>query len=194
MRPKNILFILAAVAVLVFAFKLSTHAQEMGWDEDEEPQRLEEQQIDEEEQGGQDMTEATGVPTPARETKGEKQLTEWEGISTGYLSRSYVIRQENLAGKWQDADIFPAGPKWMPVDAATYESSLKSGTVDARLKGTVYGPYYENMLRICRTAPSAADVHIKSPDSSPQWKTGQRMQRPYTLYRQLQFECLVKAR
>lgn len=192
MQKKTIAIIAFAVCSLIAGIVLTSHAQ---WDNDEEVQRLEQKQWDAAEQGGTDETEATGIATPPSETKSEKVLGQWEDIPTGYLRRVFVIRQLNLAGTWEDADIFPAQgyeSAWHPMNRPAYESAVSSGLRDAALKGTAYGPYYENMRRLCGSAPDAKDVHIKSPSGSTQWKVGQRLQRPYTLYRELRFECLVK--
>jgi hypothetical protein len=194
MKPRIVALLIVVIAI---TFAVSIQAQEMGWDEDEEVQRLENKQEEEAEQGaGPVEMEATGVPTPPRITSGEKKAEEWEAIPTGFAKREYIIRQQNMAGKWTEADIFPASndePRWLPITSVQYADAIKSGLVDARLKGTVYGPYYENMRRICGSGPGAKEVHVKSPDSSPEWRMGQRMQRPYTLHRQLAFDCLIKA-
>jgi hypothetical protein len=194
MKPKIAALLVVSIAM---TFAISIQAQEMGWDNDEEVQRLEHEQTEEAEQGeGPVETEATGVPTPSKITSGEKKAEEWEAIPTGFAKREYIIRQQNMAGKWTEANIFPASndePRWFPITSVQYADALQSGLVDARLKETVYGPYYENMRRICATGPSAKDVHVKSPDSSPEWRMGQRMQRPYTLNRQLSFDCLIKS-
>jgi len=195
MKPRTAALLVAAIAI---AFSAPSWAQEMGWDNDEEVQRLEHEQTEEAEQGeGPVELEATGIPKRPEITSGEKKAEEFEAVPTGYAKREYIIRQENLAGKWLDADIFPTSndePRWIPITGDQYDDTIKSGLVDAKLKGTVYGPYYENMRRICGTGPGANEVHVKSPDSSPEWQMGQSMQRPYTLHRQLSFECLVRSR
>jgi hypothetical protein len=190
MRKTYIAFL--AIVALTGGYVLSTHAQ---WDNDEEVERLQQKQWDEAEQGGEDETEATGITTPERETKGEKTLTEWKNLPSGFLHRTFIIRQVNLAGNWDKANIFPAPEYesgWQPMDPSAYKSAMASGSVDAALKNTAFAPYYDNMQRICNTAPGATSVHMKPADSSSNWKMGQRMQRPYTIYRQLTFECLAK--
>ena len=195
MKTKTIALIVAAVILLAIGYVLSTGAQEVGWDTDEEVQRLQQKQQNEIEQGGADDVEATEMPTPLRPSAGEKKLEKWEGVPTGYIKREYMIHQDNLAGKWQDANIFPASnsePKWLPITIDQYNDALKSGTVDGKLKGTVYGPFYENMMRICKAAPEAKAAHVRTPEDSPEWRMDQSMQRPYTLYRELSFECLAE--
>ena len=194
MKPGKITLI---VAIIVAAFAVTAEAQEMGWDTDEEVQRLEHKQTEEAEQGkGPVELEATGVRVPPRTTSGEKKAEEWKAIPTGFAKREYIIREQNMAGKWEKANIFPASndePRWIPITSVQYGDAIKSGLVDAKLKKTVYGPYYENMRRVCGAGPAAKDVHVKSPDESPKWRMGQRMQRPYTLHRQLAFDCLIKS-
>lgn len=192
MQKKYILFI--AIIVLIGGTVLTTHAQ---WDTDEEVERLQNEQWNEAEQGDEDATEATGIATPEQETKGEKTLSEWQDLPSGFLHRTFIIRQENLAGTWDKANIFPAPESesgWQAMDPSTYTSAIASGVVDQALKHTVYAPYYENMQRICKTAPGAKSIHIKSADDTPKWRMAQRMQRPFTLYRQLSFVCLVKTK
>ena len=156
MRFKVLLTVLAATAI---AWAPAAQAQEMGWDEDEEPQRLEQEQWDEAEQGtGPVERQATGITPPPPTTSGEKRLQEFKAVPTGFVKREYVIRQQNLAGKWEKANIFPASnadPRWVPITSVQYDEAKGSGLIDGKLKGTVYGPYYENMVRICKTAPGA---------------------------------------
>ncbi len=194
MKTRNVVLIVMAAAIAVTAYVISTHAQ---WDEDEEPQRIEEEQWDEAEQTGPVEREATGVAVPSRPTKGEKELEKWEDIPTGYARREYLIRQDNIAGKWDKADIFPAPgfeSQWKPIDAGTYAQSVKSGTLDAGLKSTAFGPFYENMQRICKSRTGAKEVHVRSPQGSPEWRMGQRKTQPRTQYRELTFECLIRAK
>lgn len=194
MKPRIITLIIVSIAT---ALTFTAGAQEMGWDNDEEVQRLEHEQTEEAEEGtGPVELEATGIPKRPEITSGEKKAEEFEAIPTGYAKREYIISQQNLAGKWLEADIFPASndePRWVPITSVQYADALKSGLMDAKLKGTVYGPYYENMRRICESGPGAKEVHVKSPDSSPGWRMGQRMQRPYTLHRELAFDCLIRS-
>ena len=192
---KNIILLIMAISLLTIGFILSTHAQEMGWDNNEEVQRLEQKQWDEAEQGGTDKYEATGIETPPATTSGEKNLEKWQKIPTGFARKDFIISQDNLAGKWDKANIYPS-PQfesgWQSLDSSAYHSALKTGAVDKKLKGTIYEPYLSNMERICKTAPNAEAVHIKSPEASPEWRMKQRFQKPYTLTRELTFECLVK--
>lgn len=195
MKPRTIVFIVIAIASLIIGYVISTYAQ---WDTDEEVQRVEEKQWQEAEQGtGPVEREATGVRTPPRTTKGEKKLEKWEGIPTGYARRDYLIRQDNIAGKWDKANILPVSdkkPRWKPIDGWTYNTAMKSGIVDAKLKGSIYAPFYESMMRVCKAGPKAKEVHIKSPASEPKWRIGQKTTRPRTQYRELKFECLIKTR
>jgi hypothetical protein len=137
------------------------------------------------------------VRTPSRTTKGEKTLEKWEAIPTGFAKRDYLIRQDNLAGKWDKANILPvsnAEPRWRPIEADTYKAAIKSGIVDAKLKGSIYGPFYESMLRVCKAGPAAKEVHVKSPDTSPKWMMGQRKTQPRKQYRELTFECFIRTK
>jgi len=194
MKTRNIILIAVAAAIAVTAYVISTPAQ---WDEDEEPQRLEEQQWEETEETGPADREATDVVVTPRETKGEKELEKWEDIPTGYARREYLIHQDNIAGKWEKADIFPAPgfeSRWRPIDSGTYAQAVKSGTVDAKLKATAFAPFYENMQRICRSRPGAKEAHVRSAQGSPEWTMGQKTTQPRTQYRELKFECLIKAK
>lgn len=194
MKPR----ISALLLMIIAAFAVTAHAQEMGWDTDEEVQRLEHEQTEEAEQGpGPVELEGTGIRVAPRITSGEKKAEEFKAIPTGFAKREYIIREQNEAGKWLDANIFPASndePRWIPITSVQYGDAIKSGLVDARLKDTIYGPYYENMRRICSAGPNAKEIHVKSPDETPEWRMGQRIQRPYTLHRQLTFDCLIKSK
>ncbi|MFH1829646.1 MAG: hypothetical protein ABH871_02560 [Pseudomonadota bacterium] len=189
MKKRPLIFLLLAAVLLVIAYAISVNAQ---WDTDEEPQRLEEEQMEEAEQGGASEYEGTEVKRPAEETEGERELEAFKNIPTGYMSCIYVMREINLAGKWDEAEILPQSG-WKYVDEGQYKRAISSGIVDAKLKTTIYKPYYDKMQELCKVGVKASGtVHVRSSQKSPEWQIGQNQDPPYTQYRELTFQCLAK--
>lgn len=186
------------VAMIVAAFAVTAEAQEMGWDTDEEVQRVEQEQWDEAEQGrGPVTTDGPEIVRPDTTTKGEKTRQKWEEIPTGYGHRIFVIQQDNLAGKWDKANVLPAKgfeSGWKPISQGQYQQAIKSGILDGKLKSTDYAPFYASMSRVCSVSKfKQSDLHIKAAESG-KWRVSQRKTTPLTEYRELSFECLAKAK
>lgn len=112
---------------------------------------------------------------------------------TGFMYREFSIRQNNLGGKWDKAEIvanprFEAGYQYMKDNE--FKTSLSQGTT------TISGPFKEfegRMKAACRedTKPGAK-ITVRLYNKNPQWTTFRDKWTAKITHRDLYFQCLAE--
>ncbi|MFA5812666.1 MAG: hypothetical protein WC956_10110 [bacterium] len=166
------------------------------WDQDEEPQRLQNRQWDKIDEQTKEQMHGPGLIPQDKPTKGDRVIMELSSIPTGYLYRELSIRENALRGQWGRGTVvpYPGFEKgWNYLDADKYKTALASGVVDDKIKGTMYNQFYPDMQKACSTGIVAkGKIHIRTPSALPEWMTSQDDAPPNLLYREIPFQCLAE--